>query len=909
MAEQAVHYLAFNRGLISSLATSRVDLKRTSLSAETMENWMPRALGSMMMRPGLGYLHATPGNAASRSISFVKSRQDSAILEFTDLAMRVVIDDVLLTRPSVSSAVVNGTFTANINSWTDNDEVGCVSAWVTGGYMGLTGTGTAAAIRDQQVTVAVLDRSVEHALRIVIERGPVGIRVGSTSGGDEYIQEALLETGTHSLSFTPTNNFYIRLQSRLSRIVLVDSCEVEASGVVSITSPYAEANLDGIRGGWDVSQSADVMFLACNGVQQRRVERRGNSRSWAIVLYRSPDGPFRADNTSTTTMTPSVLTGNGTLTASTPTFRSGHVGAIFSVTSTGQTVTKAATALNDATNSIRVTGVGADRTFAIYLTGMTAGRTVILQTSADETTWAAVSGKSWTADTAETYLDGLDNQIVYYRLLVTVAGAAGTTSMQLTISTGSVRGIGRVTAYTSSTVVDIEVLSDFGATSASATWAEGEWSDYRGWPSSVAIYETRMFWAGLDKVWASVTDVYDGYDDTTVGDSGPISRSIGAGPIATINWILPLQRLLLGGDCMEYSVWSSAFDEPLTPSAFKIRTASTQGSSGVNPVRVDNHGMFVQGGGTRLFELGFAATDSDYKSTDLSMLVPEAGGPFGTTTHIVRIGVQRQPDTRIHCVRSDGTAAVLVYDKAENVLCWIEVTSPGEIEDVCVRPAKLGQREDAVYYTVRRYVNGGTVRHFEKWALESECVGDTLNKQADSFIVFSNSTSSSTVTGLSHLIGEEVVVWADGICLTDEDGNIATFEVDVSGNITLTHNGAAYLALTGVVGLPYSAQWESATLGTALNIRKRVDHLGLVLDNTHSRGLRFGPSLNEDQMDYLPLVSDGGIVDNDLIYTHYDEDVIAFPGTWETDARLCLLAVAPRPCTILSAVAQMEVTR
>ena len=37
------------------------------------------------------------------------------------------------------------------------------------------------------------------ALRIVIERGPVTLRVGSTASGDEYINETVLRTGTHSL--------------------------------------------------------------------------------------------------------------------------------------------------------------------------------------------------------------------------------------------------------------------------------------------------------------------------------------------------------------------------------------------------------------------------------------------------------------------------------------------------------------------------------------------------------------------------------------------------------------------------------------------------------------------------------------------------------------------------------------
>jgi hypothetical protein len=38
----------------------------------------------------------------------------------------------------------------------------------------------------------------------------------------------------------------------------------------------------------------------------------------------------------------------------------------------------------------------------------------------------------------------------------------------------------------------------------------------------------------------------------------------------------------------------------------------------------------------------------------------------------------------------------------------------------------------------------------------------------------------------------------------------------------------------------------------------------------------------------------------------YATEKITFPGTWDSDARLCLLAQAPRPCTVLAAIAEVE---
>jgi len=206
MGHRTLPLVSFNRGLVSRLGVSRADVKRIALSARRMTNWMPRVLGSMSLRPGLGYIGATRNNAQVRTLEFTFSTTDKALLELTDSTLRVWVNDALVTRVSVATAVVNGDFTTNLANWTDNDEAGAVSQWVSPGYMELVGTGTNAAIRDQQVTVAAGDLNKEHALRIVVARGPVALRVGSTSGGEQYIDETTLYEGNHSLTFTPTGH-------------------------------------------------------------------------------------------------------------------------------------------------------------------------------------------------------------------------------------------------------------------------------------------------------------------------------------------------------------------------------------------------------------------------------------------------------------------------------------------------------------------------------------------------------------------------------------------------------------------------------------------------------------------------------------------------------------------------------
>lgn len=891
---------AFNRGRVSPLALGRVDQKRVALSAETMTNWMPRVLGPMSLRPGFEYLTATASNARTRMLEFMFSTTDTALIELTASSMRVLVDETPITRPAVSSTVTNGAFTTDLAGWTDNDEAGAVSSWATGGYMGLTGNGTAAAIRDQVVTVGAADIGVEHALHIVVLRGPVTLRIGSSSSTDDYVSETVLATGTHSLAFTPTGSFNIRFLSRVNRLVLVDSCLIEASGPMSIATPWGAGDLQNVR----FDQSGDVLFVACAGIQQRRIERRA-LRSWSVALYLAEDGPFRIENTGPITITPSGINGNITLTASASLFRSGQVGTLFSLTSTGQRIARSVTAENTFSNPLRIVGVGTDRAFSIILSN-TFVATVRLQRSlnSDVGPWEDVGSEVWTGNVTEVYTDGLDNQIAYYRVGVpTGAFTSGTVDISLSVAIGSITGIARVTAYTSATVVDAEVLVDLGATMATDIWSESDWSDYRGWPSAVAFDGGRLWWAGKGKIWGSVSDAYDSFDPNYEGDAAPISRSIGSGPVDTINWLISMQRLMMGSQGAELSVRSSSLDEPITPTNCNIKTASTNGSAAVAPAKVDQRGLYLQRGGVRLYELAFDSNAYDYTSHDLTALVPEMGSPG-----IVRIAVQRQPDTRIHAVRSDGTVMLGVMDKTEDVLAWVDIQTAGYVEDVAILPGLNGSTEDRVYYVVRRTVGGATVRYIEKWAEEIDCRGGALNKQADSFVAYTG--SSSVFTGLGHLEGEEVVVWADGMDIgTDDSVTPWTQRYTVSGgSVTLDTTYANV-----VIGLPYTALWKSTKMGmqsnavqATLNQQKKVSHVGFVMTYVHAKGVRFGPSF--DYLDDMPSIEHGAPVSATAVRQSYDEEEIEFPGMWETDLRICLRAQAPRPVTMLAVVVDMEVT-
>lgn len=903
--------LAFNRGLVSRFGLARADIKRLALAAQVQTNWDSRVLGSMSLRTGWGYLGSSRNDNAARHIPFVFSNSDKALIELTDSKMRVWVSDTLVSRTAVATAVTNGSFDVNIASWTDASDAGGSIAWVAGGYLGITGNGSAAGKARQTLAVIAANQNVEHALNIVIQRGPVTLRVGSTAGDDDYIGQATLFTGSHSLAFTPTGgSVFVEFSSRVKRQVLVDSCAIAGAGVMEVAAPWAAADLGKIR----YDESADVIFIGCEGYTQRRIERR-STRSWSVVMYLADDGPMRNLNTGPITITPGALSGNTTLTASAALFKQKHApsatgaGAIFKVSSSGQRVTQAVTAENQFTAAIKVTGTGTQRPFTVIRAGVFTA-TVTLQRSLEAATGPWTDVTTYTTAATISFDDGLSNQTAWYRIGVKTGDfTVGTANLELNYSGGSIDGYCRVTSFTSSTVVAVEIMTDFGATVATANWYEGVWSDYRGWPTAVAFHEGRLCWAGKNGVQLSVSDAFDSFLDTTVGASGPINRSIGSGPLDRINWLMSLQRLVMGGEAAEYSIRSSSLDEPLTPTNFNIKANSSQGSATVDPLKVDQSAIFVQRGGTRAYELSLGnLVYGEYDASHLSALVPEVGQPS-----IVRVAVQRQPDTRAHFVRSDGKVALLVFDKVEQVVCWLTRETDGAVEDVVVLPGDAGVEEDAVYYSVKRTINGATKRYLEKVARFNETGNLTTNKQADAFVSY-NQAASSIITGLGHLEAKSVVVWDNGKCLRDANGDIATFVV-AAAQITVTNAGAAYQATVGMVGLAYSAPYQS---GRAVELMEQlgasdladeqiITGIALLLADVHAKGLKYGPTLTESDMNDLPGTGEQGeILDPDTVSTSLTTPTLTFPGMYSNDARICLLAKAPRPCTVLAAIAQLE---
>lgn len=778
-----------------------------------------------------------------------------------------------------------------------------------------TATGSLAKA-SKRVVVDTGDYGVEHSIHIDVERGPVTVRIGSTQYDDDYVREASLDDGHHCLSFYPTANFYIVIQADGYLDRIVNSVSIGDTGTVEITTPWQSNDLNYIR----YDQSADVVYVDCDAVHPYKIERRGIGRSWSVVKNKSEGGPFLPYASSSAKLSVSNRFGNTTLNSDIPFFTSDHVGGLVRIRHDGQGGKWHLGALDAMTDAVQVTGISdtgaetntSERTITIASDGSGAYvGTITIERSFDgpDIGFRPIStnlgAPTDTGSFSRVITDQDDNLKVWYRARMT-SYTSGAAVVNITYKGGATTGIGRITNYNSNTDVDIEVLRRFSDTGPSDNWQEGYWSAAQAYPSSVALHGGRLCHASGGNIFMSVSDDYNNHDDGVEGDAAPLIKTLGSGPVNSIHYLISLLRLIVGTSGAELSVRSSSLDEPITPSTANIRVFSTQGSASLRAIPLDTKAIFVQRSGQRVFMAGFGVEGEslgDYQSQELTLLVPDL-----LKAGVVSIAIQRQPDTRVHCVLSDGKVGLMTYHPQEQVLCWTMWETDGYVEKVAVLP---GSEEDAVYYHVRRTINGVTKRYIEKLAMQSECNGDTgLSWIADCAKSFTDTGRASTLTGFSHLAGKATIVWADdtgqataGKDLSPDVNGIQTTYVVDTGAGTVTLSEAVHHA---VVGLPYTADWKSAKLsfgaeaGTALGQIKRIAQMALVLYNTHNNGLLFGSDTGN--LDSLPRVIRGATVDADAIHDTIDAMAIPFPGTHGTDERLCLRAKAPRPVTVIAAI-------
>ena len=457
-------------------------------------------------------------------------------------------------------------------------------------------------------------------------------------------------------------------------------------------------------------------------------------------------------------------------------------------------------------------------------------------------------------------------------------------------------GYGKITGYTSSTVVTWEILEDTGSGSHSTDWSLGAFSDTTGHPSCVTFFEQRLVFAATlsqpQTIFFSKSGDYENMNENrggTVADDDAIIYTIASNQVNAIRFMTATRTLIIGTAGGEFAVSGGSVDTAITPTNILIKKQSNNGAANVDALAVGNATLFLQRAKRKLRELAYNFDVDGYVAPDLTILAEHISeGGFK------QLSYQQEPNQIIWCVRNDGQLVGLTYQREQQVVAWHRHIFGGNA--VCESVATI-PTDDSEYQTWvinKRTINGSTKRYVEflhKYDFDE--TDDTSFNFLDSQLEYDGS-AVTTIGGLSHLEGEEVSILADGA--THPNKTVS------SGQITLDRSSSKVK-----VGLPYTSLLQTMRIdagaqnGTSQSKTKRIYEITARL--YESIGIEVGPDLNN--MERIPFRSSADAMDSGITVFTGDKE-IEFRGNYETDGFIFVRQTQPLPLTILSLYPKLQ---
>jgi hypothetical protein len=267
-----------------------------------------------------------------------------------------------------------------------------------------------------------------------------------------------------------------------------------------------------------------------------------------------------------------------------------------------------------------------------------------------------------------------------------------------------------------------------------------------------------------------------------------------------------------------------------------------------------------------------------FVAPDLTILAEDITGDG-----ISDMAYQQEPDSIIWAVRSDGLLIGLTYQRDQQVVAWHQHPVGGTdtvVESVAVIPSADGL-SDELWMSVKRTINGGTVRYIEY--LDPEIF-------VDSGLTYSGSAISA-FSGLAHLEGQTVAIVGDNA--------VYPSEVVSGGSVTISE-----AVSTAYIGLPYTT--EIVTLppevpqkdGASFGKKKSWNRIILNLYQTS------GISVNDKQL----ILRSGGDPMDSAPPTFTGQHDVTNLGWKESDSSLTIKQEQPLGMTLISLTGELNVS-
>ena len=675
-------------------------------------------------------------------------------------------------------------------------------------------------------------------------------------------------------------NFYSRFY-RNGGIVLDNY-----GGKYAITTPFSTSELDSVR----FAQTDDEMYLV-DGTDIPQILTRTTHNDWTIADINFTTGPFLPENDTAITITPSDVNGSITLTASSSIFESttgaSHVGSIWAINQVGGNPAISSTFT---ANGVSVATAEFSGGYGFTTSGTWVGTVTLQRSTNNGISWRTALGPFIDINfdnPAEIEEDG-----AIYRAVMSNY-TSGTCTYNITVTDDTNKGVVRITAVASGTSATATVLNTLVSTKATISWREGYWSDFRGWPKTVAFHQQRLVFGGSTSypqvIWFGKQDP-DDYPNFLEGTLDTSSFTVALEGQNPVRWLLPQDYLLIGtsGSVGKWGEQGKA----VTPTSPNYQEQTRHGSAAIQAVLAGDAVLYIERGSRIVRQFSFDLQVDKYLAPPLTILAPEI-----TESGVKEIAFQLRPDPILWCVLNNGDMATLTYQPEQSVIAWTKQITDGNFTSVTVIPGQTGTNEDQVWVAVERAIDSNTETYVEQF--QSRIWGTDVNDIwfIDSALTY-DGVATDTFAGLDHLEGETVSIYADRL--------IESPEVVSSGSVTIDNAASRVL-----VGMAYTSKLETLPLVVDPQDRATNKKIMAVWFDLYNTGyMRFGPTPTAtlENMNFKnSLDADPNATAKDL----YTSTTRARRGTWPWGTAkkqtIFIQSDQPMPLTIRSLTPEYQI--
>lgn len=704
---------------------------------------------------------------------------------------------------------------------------------------------------------------------------------------------------------------------------------------VEVTTPYSLADLPGLK----FVQSTDTLFIAGGGVAPRALKRHGET-SWSLSQLQFRDGPYLDVNIAPTSLKPSSLGNpvpkmtsntapNGVVTSSN---NSASAWQVFN-RSSGKVVLASGdkgwvqytfeTAVIIDACMLQAPGDNSQNDDMPWQWNIEASNDnsnwTILDTQDGQDTWASNEWRQYAFHNKTAYThyrlsftqgggtsgdNSAIGQIVFHQagddqspFQLTASGTAGINAGEGFRSSDAGRHIRfrgsdgfwrwfKITSVVSSTRVTArlygQALLDLKA---QTFWRLGAWSGTTGWPETIGWHKSRLAFAGTltepQKIWESQTEDYTNFSVSHVlKASDAVTAAILSGQVNRIQWLVDDNDLIVGTTRAIRAVGKATEQDPFGPDNVDQRPETNFGANGVSPIKVGSVLLYFGAYGTDMREIAY-----DFQADGrVSQSVSEV------QSHLFRAGIrgacyQQYPNSILWLWDSSGRGIGFTYERQQQVYGMHRHDFGGHVD--CM--ADLGGvKSDEIWMIVRRKINGETRHYIEimqppfvEGAIEDAWHLDCASRY--------EGVPANTLSGLDHLEGEAVIVYADG---TDYPARVEGGEVSLPNGQTATRILVGLDVKARARTLPFPVATRD---GPAMGRKLRLDTCRIAVRETGT----------------LQAGTDGTHLDQLIFYRAGDRagapaplysGILELPveTRWEDGGQLTLQASGGKPATVLA---------